>query len=281
MQCQICKSKAIKPYKVVDSVLIYLCTKCHVAFLDPSTPRKKTSHIYSFLDYKKRESQFRNRFRTTVHLIQRFIKGKKILEVGAGFGLLSSMLSSEGFEVDALEPDVEPIYLKGLTVHIFKDHLEDYVKKTKVKYDAVILYDVLEHVDSPKDTVKLFENLLNDKGIVIIQTPNYESLMAKVVRNWSWWMVEDHRFFFSKKSLDLLFNNRSWKQLFYRTYEEWPDFKKNLDGNFVMIQNALVRKCIKALFFGFFAPFYVVGKHQLWKCGRGGLHMAIWQYNKR
>jgi 2-polyprenyl-3-methyl-5-hydroxy-6-metoxy-1,4-benzoquinol methylase len=201
--------------------------------------------------------------------------------VGAGFGLLSSMLSSEGFEVDALEPDVEPIYLKGLTVHIFKDHLEDYVKKTKVKYDAVILYDVLEHVDSPKDTVKLFENLLNDKGIVIIQTPNYESLMAKVVRNWSWWMVEDHRFFFSKKSLDLLFNNRSWKQLFYRTYEEWPDFKKNLDGNFVMIQNALVRKCIKALFFGFFAPFYVVGKHQLWKCGRGGLHMAIWQYNKR
>lgn len=281
MQCRICKSKAIKPYKVVDSVLIYLCAKCHVAFLDPSTPRKKTSHIYSFVDYQKREMQFRNRFRTTVHLIQKFAQGNRILEVGAGFGLLSNMLSIEGFEVDALEPDVEPIYLKGLSVRIFKDYLEDYVKKTKTKYNVVILYDVIEHVDFPKDTIKLFEKLLNDKGIVIIQTPNYQSLMAKVVRNWSWWMVEDHRYFFSKKSLDILFNTRKWTQLFYRTYEDWPDLKKNLDGNFVAIQNNLVRKVVKLIFFTVFIPYYSICKQVLWKWGRGGLHMAIWQYNRK
>lgn len=252
---------------------IYSCESCQVAFIDPQTPRKKTSHIYSFVDYQKREMQFRKRFGTTVHFIRKFIKGNKILEVGAGFGLLSNMLSTEGFEVDALEPDVEPIYLKGLKVRIFKDYLEDYVKKTKVKYDAVILYDVLEHVDFPKDTVKLFEKLLNSKGIVIIQTPNYQSLMAKIVRNWSWWMVEDHRYFFSKKSLKYLFSEKLWKELYFATYEDWIDFKKNLDGNF---QNRIN----KALFFGWFIPLYFVMKKLLWKLGYGGLHLAIWQYNR-
>lgn len=274
MQCQICKSKEIKPYKVVDSVLIYLCENCQVAFVDPKTPRKKTSHIYSFLDYQKREKQFRNRFRTTVHLISKFIKGNKVLEVGAGFGLLSNLLHKEGYDVDALEPDVNPFYLKGLSVQVFKSYLEDYVGYTETKYDAIILYDVLEHVGFPTETIKLFEKLLNDKGIVIIQTPNYQSLMAKIVHNWSWWMVEDHRYFFSKKSLHLLFDKKSWKNLMYKTYEEWPDFKKNLDGNFTS-------KMHKALFFGWFIPFYFLFKKPLWWLGYGGLHLAIWQYNKR
>ena len=280
MRCQICGSKKIRPYKVVDSVLIYLCEKCNVAFIDPSTPRKKTSHIYSFVDYQKRELQFRARYETTVHLIKKFINGNKIVEVGAGFGLLSNMLHTEGFEVSALEPDVKPVYLKGLSIQLFKHYLVEHVEKTKTKYDAVILYDVLEHVDFPQETVTLFERLLNKGGIVIIQTPNYQSMMAKIVRNWSWWMVEDHRYFFSKKSLDLLFDEKKWKQLFYRTYEDWPDLKKNLDGNFIGIENSLLRKFTKLIFFSVFIPYYALSKHLLWRWGRGGLHMAIWQYNK-
>jgi len=273
MQCQICKSNEIRPYKVVDSVPVYLCENCRAAFIGPATRRKKTSHIYSFGDYQKREIRFRKRFEETVRLIKKYINGKKVLEVGAGFGLLSNMLSIEGFDVDVLEPDVEPIYLKGLSARVFKTYLEDYVKKTKTRYDAIILYDVLEHVDLPKETIKLFEKLLNDKGLVIIQTPNYRSLMANIVHNWSWWMVEDHRYFFSKKSLTLLFSKKIWKELYFITYEDWIDFKKNLDGNFH-------NRIHKAFFFGWFIPLYFAVKKLLWKLGYGGLHLAIWQYNR-
>lgn len=30
--------------------------------------------------------------------------------------------------------------------------------------------------------------ILNENGFLIIQTPNYQSLMAKICKNWSWWM---------------------------------------------------------------------------------------------
>lgn len=274
MQCQICKSKKIEQYKIVEGVAIYQCLSCKLAFVDPQTPRKKTSHIYSFSDYKKREDQFIKRYQKTVQLVKKYSKGKRILEVGAGFGLLSSMLSKERYLVDVLEPDVEPVYLKGSPVRIYKEYLEKFSRTTKNKYDVIILYDVLEHVDFPGMTVEIIKALLTSEGIVLIQTPNYQSLMAKIVHRWSWWMVEDHRYFFSKKSLNLLFDKENWKNIFYKTYEEWPDFKKNLDGNFK-------NKVNKIIFFGWFIPFYFLGRELIWECGYGGLHIAIWQYNRR
>ena len=274
MACQVCKSNEALHYKTIDGVPIYRCLLCELAFVDPKTPRKTTTNIYSFIAYQKRENQFIKRYTNTVHLISKFIHGKKILEVGAGFGLLSSLLHRAGYDVDVLEPDVDTVYLKGLSVKVFKTYLEEYANVTSTKYDAIILYDVLEHVDFPVETVKLFEKLLLKNGIVFIQTPNYQSLMAQIVRNWSWWMVEDHRFFFSKKSLGLLFERKNWKKLFYKSTEEWTDFKKNLDGNF--------RSKISKLFLlSIFIPLYFLFRGVIWQIGYGGLHMAIWQYNKR
>ena len=183
------------------------------------------------------------------------------------------MLCKAEYSVDVLEPTVTPHYLLDLPVKIYKQNLEEFTKNTKNKYDVIILYDVLEHVDFPQKTITQFEKLLNNKGIVLIQTPNYLSLMAKIVKNWSWWMVDDHRYFFSKKSLNLLFSNKNWTSVFFKTYEEWPDFKKNLDGNFT-------DKIHKAVFFGWFIPFYFLFKRLIWELGYGGLHMAIWQYNR-
>ncbi len=273
MECQICKSKEIREYKVVAGVPIYQCQRCKLGFVDSKTPRKMTSEIYSFSDYQKREAQFKKRYQGTVSIIKTFAYGKKALEVGAGFGLLSSMLIHEGFEVDVLEPGVNPEYLKGLNARIYKSTLENYSKEARTTYDVIILYDVLEHVDNPQETIKQLENLLDKRGVVLIQTPNYLSLMARIVRNWSWWMMEDHRYFFSRKSLDLLFKKNKWEKRFQSTYEEWADFKKNLDGNFT-------DKASKALYLGLFIPFYFLFRRFIWRFGYGGLHLALWSIKR-
>lgn len=271
MKCPICSSPHVYPYKEVENVQIYQCRKCLLAFVDPKTPRTNTAHIYSFEDYKKREGQFRKRYSKTLRLLNKYVKGKRILEVGAGFGLLSSMLSKAGFEVDALEPVVKPTYLKNLSVSVIKKTFESFAKTTTKKYDCLILYDVFEHVDNPKEIVSMFKKLLNKNGIVFIQTPNYLSTMAKIVKNWSWWMVEDHRFYYSKKSLSFLFPKKIWNEYFFSTYEDWFDFKKNLDGNFG------VNKLEKYVFFSWWIPYYFLLRKYLWSMGKGGLIITIYQ----
>lgn len=271
MKCPICGSPHIYPYTEVERVQIYQCRKCLLAFVDPKTPRKNTTHIYSFEDYKKREEQFRKRYSKTLGLLHKYTKGMHILEVGAGFGLLSSMLSEKGYEVDALEPVVTPTYLKNLSVNVIKKTFETFAKKTTKKYDGIILYDVFEHVDNPKEVVLLFKKLLNKNGVVLIQTPNYLSTMVKIVRNWSWWMVEDHRFYFSKKSFSFLFPKKVWNELYFTTHEDWLDFKKNLDGNFG------TNKLAKYAFFSWWIPYYFLLRKYLWKVGKGGLIITIYQ----
>ena len=255
----------------MDGVSIYQCLVCSLAFVNPKTDRKEISHIYSFSDYQKRELQFIKRFQKTIKLLKTYSKGKKVLEVGAGFGLFSSMLLHEGYEVEILEPDVTSHYLKDLPIKVHRQYLEAFVKTTHNKFDIIILYDVLEHVNDPNDTVAILSKLLSIGGVVFIQTPNYQSLMSRIVRSWSWWMVEDHRFFFSKKSLRILFEKKIWKKLYYSTYEDWEDFKKNLDGNFNH------NRFGKYLFFSFFIPLYFSLRTVLWKCGWGGLMVMIYQ----
>jgi 2-polyprenyl-3-methyl-5-hydroxy-6-metoxy-1,4-benzoquinol methylase len=271
MKCPVCSSPHVYPYKEVEKVQIYQCRKCLLAFVDPKTPRKNTSHIYTFADYQKREEQFKKRYTKTLRLLNRYTKGKHILEVGAGFGLLSSMMAKNGYEVDALEPTVTPTYLKDLPVHVLKKSFETFAKTTTKKYDGIVLYDVFEHVNTPKDIVVLFKKLLNKNGIVLIQTPNYLSMMARIVKNWSWWMVEDHRFFYSKKSLSLIFPKKMWKECYFCTYEDWYDFKKNLDGNFG------IHKFSKYAFFSWWIPYYFLLRQLLWKFGKGGLILTIYQ----
>lgn len=271
MKCPVCGSPHVYPHIEVEKVQIYQCRKCLAAFVDPKTPRKSTKHIYEFVEYQKREKQFVKRYNKTLGLIKRYSKGKQVLEVGAGFGLLSSILSKKGYEVDALEPEVTPVYLKGLPVHVVKKSFESFAKVTTKKYNVIILYDVLEHVNKPKETILLFKKLLHKNGIVIIQTPNYLSLMARMVKNWSWWMVEDHRFYFSRKSFSHLFLKKNWREYYYGTHEDWYDFKKNLDGNFGKNRMA------KYFFFCWWIPYYFLIKRFIWRAGKGGLITTIYQ----
>lgn len=271
MKCSVCGSPQVYHYKKIDDVQVYQCRKCLLAFIDPKTPRKNTSHIYDFDDYKKREVQFRSRYEKTVRLLKRYAHGKTVLEVGAGFGLLSSILEKMGYIMDALEPYVTPHYLKDTKVHIIKKTFTAYAKSTIKKYDAIILYDVIEHTDDPKGMVLLFKKLLKKNGIVLIQTPNYLSTMAARVKKWSWWMIEDHRVFLGRKSFSHLFSKKLWAQKLYTTYEDWIDFKKNLDGNFTN------QKVQKYLFFLWWAPFYFLFKKFMWAAGKGGLIVTVYQ----
>lgn len=270
MKCGVCCSKQLRLYTTIDTVAIYRCVRCGCARVPPKTKRKSTEAIYSFSDYKSRQSQFEARYTHTVDIIKRFSKGKRVLEVGAGFGLLSSMLCKAGYTVSVLEPNVPVEYVKKLPVRVYKQYLESFVNSNSQLFDVIIMFDVLEHSDDPLLTVQMLKHLLAKNGIVVIQTPNYQSIMATLVKKWSWWMVEDHRFFFSTKSLFLLFDSKRWKKEYYTTYEQWYDFKKNLDGNFT-------NKLHKLLFFLWFFPCYHLFKGLFFSAGFGGLHLGIWR----
>lgn len=288
MQCQACQTslqEKVKKLKVVHGVQIYACPECGLGFVNANTPRRPTHEIYSFSDYDIRRTQFEKRYRRLISKINTIFKDKpnhkqvRVLEVGAGFGLLSKKLDNEGYSVTALEPHLKSDYLYGTSVKHLQVPLSEYATHTSHTYDCIILFDVIEHVDNLSDTLQEIRKLLAERGILIIQTPNYNSLMQYLSKDWSWWMVEDHRFYFTKESLLNLFLHHRFSVISYTSYEDWEDYLKNISGWTAHIVHPLFRKIAKlgiyitgCLSKILFQPFYALGY--------GGLHLIFIQKNK-
>ena len=106
-------------------------------------------------------------------------KDKKILEVGGGIHLLTSLLSKK-YDITSLEPGGFTRYTDKLRnkfinkqkLKIHNTKLENF--KTNEKFDFIFSMNVLEHTDNIEDHLRSCINLLRDKNsLLLILCPNF------------------------------------------------------------------------------------------------------------
>jgi len=114
----------------------------------------------------------------------RDIKNLKILDVGCGGGIICEPLARLGAKVTGI--DFAPNNIKAAKIHSKKNKLTiNYVykdiEKSKLnkKFDIVLMFEVLEHLDNWKKTIKNIKKNLNKNGIIIISTIN-RNLISKL-----------------------------------------------------------------------------------------------------
>lgn len=118
--------------------------------------------------------------------IKPFIHGN-VLEVGAGIGATTSVLSSSNYDSwTCLEPDkqlaeelssaVNKISSKGS----FNIRTENISSIEKIDYYNTILYvDVLEHIEDDRGELELAVKLLSKNGVLVILSPAYQWLYSE------------------------------------------------------------------------------------------------------
>ena len=103
----------------------------------------------------------------------------KILDIGCGGGLFLSLLKQEGAEVVGIElSDSRAQYAKskhGLEVHKRPIESDFWQKGYANHFDAVTLWDVIEHVNFPLQVLKCSANVLKQGGLLLIDTPCRDS----------------------------------------------------------------------------------------------------------
>ncbi len=276
MDCIICGNKTTHVLTEIKGVTILECRSCELGItVPPSTPVEKKDLPYDFASYRSQEKRYMGRVEAIVAHLSRHRSSGRVLDIGGGFGLLSSVLLDKGYTVDTIEPYLTPEYLKNNEkAHIIKLDLDTYLAHSTNTYDLIIMLDVLEHLPDPVHVLHNLKQILNKDGLIILQMPNYKSVMANICKDWSWWMIEDHLFHFSPKSLQLIAKKTNLELVELHTYEEYQDFRKNLDGNFMHVPQPL-RKIQKAVFFALFTPIYLLMRTFIWQTGSGGLLFAI------
>jgi 2-polyprenyl-6-hydroxyphenyl methylase/3-demethylubiquinone-9 3-methyltransferase len=121
------------------------------------------------------------RFRHQVEVLSRYLplRNAQVLDIGCGGGLFLSLLQREGAHVTGIElSDSRAFYAASRhNLEIYKRPIEsDFWQKGYAGYfDAVTLWDVIEHVNYPFQTLQSAANALKKGGLLLIDTPCRDS----------------------------------------------------------------------------------------------------------
>jgi SAM-dependent methyltransferase len=108
------------------------------------------------------------------------VKRGRILDVGCGAGELLKLAKEVGWNGEGIEVDPEAVKAargKGLTVYLGQLADRHYPDGT---FDLVQMSHVIEHVDRPLELLRECHRVLGDGGLLVIWTPNTESLGHRI-----------------------------------------------------------------------------------------------------
>ncbi|MDO8658652.1 MAG: class I SAM-dependent methyltransferase [Candidatus Levybacteria bacterium] len=282
-KCIVCNTKQLKLLKEIGKGKIFECESCKLASTELKILRTTENqdiliNYYNLEKYILLKNQQKRKFFYIIKILKKFVKSGDILDVGAGFGLFDSLLMEKGsYKMDIIEPDLHLYFINNQKekVNVHKTNYQNFLSKNNKIFNCILFIDSLEHFNNPNQILKKTKKILSRNGHIIINLPNYKSLMAKICKHWSWWMIEDHKYHFSPDSIEKILEKNGFEMIYLTSYESFSDFKKNLDGNFIYIKNPVKRKLIKLIFFAFFVPFYVTFRKFLWFFKYGGLILIV------
>jgi len=145
------------------------------------------------------------------NLISKYVdlyKNKKLLDVGAGNAVFGRILKGEYQNIvyDVVEPDKE---IKKNYGNWINNNFETVEEIVKMKYNLIILNQVLEHVNNPRKFINNLSEFLDSGSYMYIDIPFCDYLYKP--------SLEPHILFWNKKSLMVFLNNLGFDIIFMDT----------------------------------------------------------------
>lgn len=167
------------------------------------------------------------------------------LEIGCGTGNLLKYFSKKATLAYGVEPGD---WNAESDLNIVQDI--DLVPGN-VKFDIVVLLDVLEHVSDPNAILGKISQIVNKNAIIFLEFPNKDSLKAHIMKGkWSMVLPFGHLHFFSLKSITELCKKNDLKILAKRPIRSGNTTAFDLIRNFKFSEPNIIYRLIKSLFLG-------------------------------
>jgi SAM-dependent methyltransferase len=175
------------------------CRACGLVFLNPRLA--SVSDIYesdaikNSVYYAESIENDKETFRQRLDFAARFLKAKKtVLDIGASVGTFLAACREAGFSSlhgVELNPGSRAQAEALFSITLSKELPEG------VKADLVNLGDLIEHLEDPLDYMRRLHPWVNDGGVVLITTPDYDRWITKAINI----KPEEHLFYFTKDTL--------------------------------------------------------------------------------
>jgi 2-polyprenyl-3-methyl-5-hydroxy-6-metoxy-1,4-benzoquinol methylase len=217
VSCRLCGNDNFNLYLKVSVnrkfVHIVRCVNCGLIFQSPMMSDKERLELYAkdyfehgYLD-EENQSGLYGKATFFLERLLRYCDKGRLLDIGAASGAYVRAAIDKGWEAHGIE-------LSPLAVAFAKDYWEvDLIQGTLDEahfqnnfFDTIIMVHTLEHLPDPLKTLIGINKILKRTGMLYVSLPNIASCKAKKLRGkWSALKPAEHLFFFSPKTLKLLF----------------------------------------------------------------------------
>jgi SAM-dependent methyltransferase len=126
----------------------------------------------------------------------------RLLEVGCGHGLLLDEARRAGWQVRGLEPArAARAHAESLGLDVRDAVVDDLDAASEGRYEAIVMVDVVEHLEDPVATLRSAAALLVDGGALCVVTPDPSSRTARLAGGRWWGYLPAHTFLLPRKTL--------------------------------------------------------------------------------
>jgi 2-polyprenyl-3-methyl-5-hydroxy-6-metoxy-1,4-benzoquinol methylase len=195
VRCDVCLEGPMEHLLSLPQFEIVRCSKCGLRSRSPLPDKDELLAWYAdpayrehpyFTDRRKPgclDREDRLGLRTLSRLRVLTPQGRNLLDVGSGTGRFLRLAADAGWNVVGTElSDQAMDHLRdSLGIPLYGGFVEeiDFAGRT---FDAITLWDVIEHVRSPSAVIRTLAALLNSGGVIYMYTPLADSLVRELAR---------------------------------------------------------------------------------------------------
>jgi 2-polyprenyl-3-methyl-5-hydroxy-6-metoxy-1,4-benzoquinol methylase len=141
--------------------------------------------------------------------LQNYKRAAQLLEIGCAAGTFLKVARDAGWTVRGIElsDDTAEIARRNFGIDVTTGTLAEGIFAPR-SFDAVVLWNVVEHLADPVCVLRIVKSILKDDGVLLMETPNVDGLFSRLSyglssdgRFWRHPQPPTHLFEFSKKSL--------------------------------------------------------------------------------
>jgi len=220
--CDLCGSEDQQSLFVKEGFRHVRCRNCGLVFVNP----RLADHVEiqtktgtgTMGDRELTSSQVR-RLRRELASIEPFRQTNRILEIGAGWGWFLGEASRAGWETWAVEINREAVKRLGARrISTILVQPAESFDAPRGSFDLVRAWDVIEHLQSPRQAIKTVHGVLRTGGLIRISTTNFASLSRWVNGpEWVYLNGADHIVLFEPRTITRLLENQGFTNIRIRT----------------------------------------------------------------
>ena len=215
--CRLCNNSNINLLFTINNHSVLKCQQCNFTQIADKLTASETQKIYnnnyfSSTKYKDLEIQKKENLRR-ISIIRRHFtyENPVVLDAGCSTGdfiaLAHSDMEISGIDISPYAVEIAKTKCPEIAHRIWSDNLENH-NLPKSHFDAICLWDVIEHLWDPGSTCRQLKESLKSGGYIFISTPNIESSFAKLLgKYWPFMTPPEHMSFFGPKSIKYLFEH--------------------------------------------------------------------------